>query len=747
MATPTAGPQAARRALAVSLAVLAAAVTIASPSARAADFSLCGDLLQVPARPVMESPSQDPEAVDVAADDAELVEGGVSVLTGNVHVRRGASQLTADVVTYDQPSEIVTAEGTVRLWDEGLYASGDFARVDLGADEALLEDAGYIVPDGHARGSAGRIVVIRREDVVHIEDGTYTTCNPGDEAWRLEASRVELDKVTERGWARNVWVKFQGVPIFYSPVLTFPLTDKRKTGLLTPSFGISEETGAELTVPWYWNIAPNRDATFAVRGMTRRGALLAGEYRYLQDGGRGQIGAEFLPHDREFDDERWAFDYDHDGEYLSRRLRTEVDVSVVSDDDYLEDLGTDLHIASTRHLTQRADVRWVGRGWQLLGRVQGFQTVDDTIRSSRKPYERLPQIELRTTGAERNRRVNLDGYAEFVYFDRSVGVTGSRLDVEPRVSFPVRSVSSFVVPTLKLRNTAYFLEDQAAGATSTPFRTVPTFTLDSGLFFERDWDLGGRTWIQTLEPRLYYLYVPFEEQDDQPVFDTGEFDFNFAQLFRDNRFSGTDRVGDANQVTVALTSRLLDRSSGDELFRASVGQIRFLRDREVTLPGRPDRDRDASDIVAEVSATMVPGWSLRGGVQWDPDQARTDKSTVALRYSPDPGRVLNLSYRFVRDEVEQTDVSLRWPWSNRWATVGRWNWSIEGSRTLEALGGVEYESCCWAMRAVVRHYVNDVDADATTGFFLQLELKGLAGIGRSTGTFLERSIPGYKNQF
>jgi len=349
---------------------------------------------------------------------------------------------------------------------------------------------------------------------------------------------------------------------------------------------------------------------------------------------------------------------------------------------------------------------------------------------------------------QRNRELVPSFRAEVVHFDRTdPSVTGIRYDLKPAISFPMRTASTFLVPKATLQYTGYNLDGQPAGLDDNPGRVLPILSADAGMFFERNLEFAGQDFVQTLEPRLYYLYVPFDNQNDIPDFDTGLRTFSFAQLFRENRFSGADRVGDANQLTMALSSRLLT-SSGEEWLRASAGQIIYFRDRDVQLTPTTAKQTDtASDFVAELSAKVWDDWRVSAGVQWDIDDSRTDKKIVRMRYQPNPQRVINLEYRFVRETVEQTDASFRWPINHNWGVVGRWNYSLPEDRTLEVFGGVEYDSCCWATRAVVRRFLSNTDGDFDNAIFLQFELKGLAGVGESAAAFLRKSIPGYRNEF
>ena len=529
--------------------------------------------------------------------------------------------------------------------------------------------------------------------------------------------------------------------------MTFPLTDKRKTGFLSPSYRFSEGNGFELRLPYYWNIAPNQDATLTARGMTNRGILLEGEYRYLTERGGGDLGLEYLPHDSIRGDDRAAFSFQHQGGFAPG-WTTDIDVDWVSDSDYFDDLGTNLAIASQQFLERRGDLTYRQRHWSFRARVDDYQTIDDTIAANNRPYKRLPQLNFQSSTPERNRRLNADFNAEFVYFDRSSSVTGARVNLAPSVSYPIRTPAAFIIPKLTLDYTTYSLDDTTPGVEDNPDRLLPTFSTDAGIFLEREFTLGDKRYLNTIEPRIFYLFVPEDAQDDIPVFDTGEYTFSFSQLFRTNRFSGVDRIGDANQITLALNSRLLSTNKGDEILSASVGQIFFFRDREVQLSDDTPIDTDStSDFVAELSAQMLGGWRGTASYQWSNAESRTDRNTFRLRYQPNDQRVFNAEYRFIRDAIEQTDVSFRWPIHRNWGVVGRWNYSLPDGRTVDAFGGVEYDSCCWAARGLVRRFLRNNEGDFDNAIFLQMELKGLAGLGKSAGEFLKKNIPGYRNTF
>ena len=533
-------------------------------------------------------------------------------------------------------------------------------------------------------------------------------------------------------------------------------------GFLPPTFGVDDSTGVDITTPYYFNLAPNYDATLSARTMSNRGVQAQGELRFLSRSfGSGRTAGEYLPSDAKYDDDRAALHLEHEHRWTNR-LSTDARFEWVSDAEYFRDLGTGLSQTSRTHLPRRFDANYLGDGWSALVRLEDFQTVDRTILTEDRPYASLPQIRMRTEGPERDRTLNFGAAADLAYFDRRSSTTGLRAHLEPSISYPVHSGGTFAVPKATLHLTGYNLDRAADDPTDfgddSPSRLLSSFSLDGGAFFERPFTVRDRALTHTFEPRLFYLLVPFERHDDIPSFDSSLSSFSFAQLFRENRFNGVDRIGDANQLTVALTSRVLDEG-GDELARASIGQIRYFRDRRVTL-GRDDVQETASssDIVAELDGRLARTWRLRAELQYDTRDGRTERNTLSLRHQPNRRSVVNLAYRLVRDmdlseEIEQTDLSFAWPLGPNWRSVGRWRYALNEDRngTLEAFAGVEYESCCWGFRAVGRRFltrgVGRDDDRYSNGIFLQLELKGLTGGGASTEAFLARSIPGYENEF
>ncbi len=724
-------------------------------------WPLCTDTLDIPLRPVVEEELA-PGDVHATADNADLAEEGVSTLDGNVEITRNAQQVRADHVEFDQLDDTADLEGNIQYWDRAIYLEADKAHIEYSTDTGQFENTKYTIKDNRGRGQSANLdMQIGIE--THLKNADYSTCDPEDKFWALSASEIKLDHVEEWGSAKNVVIKIKDVPVFYSPYMSFPLSKKRKTGFLTPSVGSSNRNGAEATTPFYWNIAPQMDATLTPRVLSDSGLMLIGEFRHKSLNTDSQINAEFLPSDNEFNDQdRNLIGLKHQYRF-AQRGNFSLNYNRVSDREYFEDFGTSLGITSTRFLEQRADVRYAENWWDASVRVQNYQSVDRTISAIDSPYKRLPQVNLNAHTPGGNNQFHYGFRSEFTYFDRgdeSTGlvdnVTGSRINLIPSISYPFRTASTFVTPKVGLRFTQYDLSNTSTFESS-PNRLLPVVSVDSGVFFERDFSLLGNRSLQTLEPRLFYLYVPEEDQSDIPVFDTGLYDFSFDSLFREDRFSGADRVGDANQFTLALTSRLIDQKTGKEKGYVSLGQVYYVSNRDVVLPGGTTREDDSSPIVAEVGTTLFDHWRLRGDLQWDPNSNTTEKLLAQVQYKPAADKVINLAYRVRKTssnlsgrnlnltDIEQSDISFHWPLSQKWSMIGRWNYAIPENRSLEIFGGVEYDSCCWGFRAVARRFLTDIDGTFDTGIFFQLELKGLSGLGRKTVDFLEQKVPGYES--
>ncbi len=701
-------------------------------------WALCPPYV-VPELEAIDEPPASENDLQLSADMGQLVIGNKTLMRGNVIAIYQGKTLMADEAIYDQINNTVELNGNILFDSDQVQVRGPGAKLNLNQESGSFPRASYRLKKQHGRGIAEQIEII---DQMHIEldEAYYTTCPPEKEDWRLSGQQVYLDREEGQGTARNATLRFKKVPLFYSPWVTFPIDDRRKSGLLYPEIGTSSNRGAEFALPYYWNIAPNYDYTLTPRLMGKRGLQLGNEFRYLHQKNSGEIGLDYLHEDKSTGDTRWFYSISHRGNPL-QGLRTRLFINSASDSNYFQDFSTDLAVNSTTHLERLGELTYTTRHWNALARVQNFQTIDPTILPENRPYQRLPQFRLDGRYADGPAGLDIGLNSEWVHFYRDEGVTGKRLDLDPYVSFPVRRLGYFFDPKLSYRLTRYDLEETGGLNPSQIDRALPTLSLDGGLFFDRSASNSVR---QTLEPRVFYLYTPEDNQDDIPLFDTGEPTFSFGQLFRRNRFTGADRVGDANQLSLAVTSRLLKKQSGNELLRGSIGQIIYFQDRMVTLDGSEPRTKNRSDLAAELASNPLPEWRGQVSMLWDPFESQIRRGSADLRYHRNPKHVLNFGYRYNRDDYNQTDVSFAWRLNPQWQGLGRWAYSLQDNEDVATMLGLEYENCCWKTRIVARRFVTATPGDYNSGVFIQLVLKGLGGVGNEPNALLEQTIPGYK---
>jgi len=678
-----------------------------------------------------------PGAIQLSADEVFSEADRLTRLQGGVVVQQDQATLFGDTAEYYRSEDRLLLLGNVSYRSGGVQIDGERSQLLLGEERGDFGQARFHIPGSHAFGSAGQIRVDGPEQV-SLSDLSYTTCNPDKVDWELKASELRLDRASNTGEARHATLSFKGVPFFYSPYLNFPL-EGRKSGLLPPTFGTSEESGTDVSLPFYWNIAPNQDATITPRNISERGPMLSGEYRFLTRNSHGQFNGSYLDDDELFGDDRSYYSLQHNAR-IGNGWNSALVYRRSSDSDYfIDDLGSSGESASLTHLEQRADLSYSDRYWRFLARVQDFQTL-----SGSGPYQRLPQLRLNGESPKRQNRLRYTLTSEAVRFRHDTrSPTADRVDVKPTLSLPLGGPAWFLTPSLAWRHTVYQLEQSAPGEQLE--RSLPISSLDSGLIFERELQWGDTPLLQTLEPRLFYLRVPYEDQDELPRFDTAEADFSFSQMFSDNRFNGADRQGDADQLTFALTSRLFDASSGKERASGAIGQIHHFQDRRVTLlPGAEADSRQRSDIMAEISLSPVDALNVRVTEQWNPQAEQTERLNARFRYAPAPRKSLNLSYRYHRERaLEQADVAMFWPLTRQWRLLGRYQYDLEYDTSLDAIGGLEYESCCWSVRMLARAQRDTIDEELNHSVYLTLELKGLASLGRGLEENVERGILGY----
>jgi LPS-assembly protein len=747
----------------------------------------------------------DDHRIYIDSDDALLGADGNAVVNGRVRVRQDERSIAADSVTYDYNIDQLNVKGAVDFMDPKLRVRSATGRYDPAAG-ADFSQANFQLMDRAGRGIAKNIDV-SPDGRVALNEVFYTSCPVGRDDWLMHASDINLDTRLQVGVAHNVTMRFMDVPIFYTPYISFPLGDERKSGVLYPNIGHSGNNGFELAVPYYFNLAPNYDLTLTPGILTARGVQLTEDFRYLTASSHGQIDATVLPSDKKDNNDDRNYVHFTDVTDLQRGLRVDADIANVGDSNYFQDFAVGTDQTSVTYLERRADLLYYDDAWRIRAQLQNFQTIDTMVSDADRPYSRVPRVQASALYPIATSNFEFAFDSEAVNFLREFGPTGLRLNLAPEIRWSNRGPGYFFEPAIGYDFTQYDLKDVAFGAPSTPTRALPYARLDAGLVFERDAGSQGQR-TQTLEPRIVYSYVPYRNQNDLPIFDSALPDFNLTELFRTNRYVGSDRIGDANQVALALTTRLFDHNSGAQYLTATIGQIRYFSIPQVGLsdsdylgppaaaqafqimptlnplaipgaltwrgqsftpypgqyvspdqyllgfprqpvasePGQTTPNYPASDLIADVSLTGYRHLSLNFDYQWNPYTSQTEKSEVSVQYHPDFNRVVNIGYRFQQGILKQYDGSFAWPIAERWNTVGRWVYSLQDHQTIEQVAGFEYKSCCYRIQLVQRRYISNHNGGLDTSFALQLELTGLSSVGKREDSFLERSIRGYSTR-
>ena len=749
--------------------VLAALVALVPAQAlRAAEWALC-----TPA-PIPPAPPADQSGYTIEADSAALRQNGISVAQGNVILRMPERTVTARRLSYDPATGIVDANGEFSSRERSFFAEGERFRADLMTREAILDKARYQHPESRARGEAERIE--HHPTATVITDGTFTTCDPESETWRLEAKSVEFDHESGKATARHARFRLLGVPVLYAPWITFPFQGQRMSGFLPPSLGSSGNAGTTLALPYYLNLAPNLDAVAQPRFTSRRGALLGGELRYLVESGSGELVAEAIPEDRITGSGRslLAARLRH---RLAPRLHARAEFARVSDSFFLRDLGDEFEVAAdTDYLERIAELAYEAQSWWMNGRLEDYQAIESPDGPG-DPYRVVPRLAFASNLPERNRRVNFEFRSEAAFFrHRSDEVAvGRRIDLHPSVSFPIRSSSGHLVPRATWRYSDYGLDRTSPAVSRRASRSVPTLSLDGGLYFERDLAFGERPLTQTLEPRLYYVWTPYRDQDHLPLFEAGSLTPGYDHLFRENRFSGADRIGDENRLVLAFDTRILD--GGRELLHGRIGQMRHLETRrvrfcttanpvfreyecpEAVAPG----DQPRSTWVAALKARPHRTFTLGTALEHDDGMAGDARVSVDLRFHPSSNQVFNIGYRrfpattrsrfeveeIVDETAEIVHASFNRELGPHLRIFGSANRALRESLFSSVYFGVEYRSCCWRLRLIGHRYLTDDNGppEHESEIRLQWELRGLGSTEFKPEQSGVHTIPGYRNHF
>ncbi|MDA8224710.1 MAG: LPS-assembly protein LptD [Betaproteobacteria bacterium] len=690
----------------------------------------------------------------ISADQMDGVQDKFLNASGSVELHRGVAVLTAHKIHYTLSDDTVTANGDVCLVQQGLTLLGPSLLMHMQQQTGTMDRPVYtyvnpmpmVSKNGspgvrQARGDASAIQ-FEGNDHYRLDHATYTTCPAGNNDWQLHVKDLSLDMVQQVGTAHNVVIDFHDTPILFTPWINFPLNDARKSGFLAPTIGTTGNSGGIISLPWYWNIAPNYDATIDPSIITKRGMQLGGEFRYLTPSMHGSIAGDFLQ-DHLTGTDRWDLFVMHD-ETFTPNISGHLVYQAVSDNNYFRDLSNQLNLTSLATLDQEGSMTYHTSWWSATALVQQFQTLQDPQAPIVPPYARLPDLswqadKILPSGVEANM------YTDLTEFVHPTLVNGTRFVAYPSISMPLTTPWGYLTPKFGVNYTQYALGLNNTAPQSQYTRTLPITSLDTGMYFDRNVQYFGHAYQQSLEPRLYYLYIPYQNQNQLPNFDTAILDpVNYATLFTENRYVGYDRINNANQITMAMTSRITDAQTGLERLQFSLGQRFYFTPQMVTLPGETPITSTSSDILGDVGGQINESWRAEAAVSYNTSSGQTDDQSLVLNYQPEPGKVINFSYLTVSGQVDQVDISTQWPISRHWYGLMRYDYSLLDQQVVEGLAGIEYNGGCWAIRTVMQTIATAANTTSTS-LFVQLELNGLANLGSNPDDALKLSIPGYIN--
>ncbi|MGY6162586.1 LPS-assembly protein LptD [Paraburkholderia caledonica] len=702
-------------------------------------------------------PGQKP-ATFVLGDSTNGTTDQDMAVKGSAEVRRNTVVIKADALHYDQDTDMADAYGQVRMNNNGTTFAGPEAHMRVDSSEGFMTAPKYHFNVTGGSGSAERVDLLDNERSVFTK-GTYTACACADDpAWYIKGSEFDFDTGADEGVAHNGVLFFQGVPVFASPWLSFPLSGERRSGILPPTFSLSSTNGFELSVPYYFNIAPNRDLTVTPRIISKRGVQLQSTFRYLSPTYSGSISGEFLPDDRLTKTNRYALYIQHNQNF-GNGFGGYIYYNKVSDNTYPEDLSSSVNqfMNGTQLLYQQeAGLTYNNGPWSVLAREQHWQTLTPSV----APYGREPQLNVKYS------KYNVGGFdfgaeADYTNFRITTAdmTEGQRVLFNPYISYSVVGPGYFVTPKVQWHFASYNLRnisgDVPVGTPKNFTESIPTLSFDTGLIFDRSVRLFGEDYIQTLEPRLYYVYTPYRNQESAPLFDTAESDFGLAEIFTPNTFVGNDRIADANRLTAAITTRFINPATGDERARFVIAQQYYFQDQRVTLlPNQTSTQATHSDLIVGASLKLGAGFASETAFQYNADNNQLVKTSVGFGFSPATGKVLNVGYRYTRanttlenQPINQVLVSGQWPLTHRVFGVGRFNYDLGGHRIVDGLVGLQYDADCWTLGAGIQRYANGLNTSgqhqSSTRFLAQLTFKGLSSVDNGLISAFRSSVAGY----
>ncbi len=665
--------------------------------------------------------------------------------SGSVEMHQGDKHLFAPELTYRHE------EGKADLNRGGVISSPQAAiegikgHYDSEAQTASFEEAEYYMRGKQqaAVGSAKNARFDRKNNRDDFESVTWTTCPRLHPAWHIKAHTLMLDHNRERGVARDMTLRIGKIPVFYLPYFSFPISSARQSGFLIPSMGSSEERGFEVSIPYYWNIAPNQDATFTFRPMTKRGLMADAEYRFLGEKQEGTLYGALLANDRKRPHHpRWSWRGTHQY-HFNDQWHTDLLHQQVSDVDYVKDLTTDFRLYDEWYLERHFTLYGNTDYGNLMLRAQDYQRIDPVVSEADKPYSRAPQLTYNHSIKNGNWRYDVS--AEAVHFRKDELGGANRYSGDVSAAYRAEAAYGYIEPPISAHYAHYDYstrKDKLRGKHHDRF--LPTFSLDSKLTFERGFDWQGEDWTQTLEPRLYYLYTPYKDQSEIPDFDTDERSLSWNWLFARNRFVGEDRIGDANQLTTSVSSSFYRNHDGQEKLRLSLGQIQYFKDRRVQLGDKATEKQGRSVLVSEGLYQIDQHWRLYGLTYWDTQKHRNERDVISLDYHLDRDRFINLAHHYNRRDYNQTTLAATWRINPQWRLFYRSDYSHRHHRLFNHVSGVEYNDCCWAWRLAGKHWRDRPGDDQKhSAIYLEFVLKGLGNMGSRSGRMLQKEIHGF----